>query len=57
VVLLLRVRYRNMRRSMVASGGDRLVLVDEPAQLIATDSPVGTGPGRVGCPRARGARS
>src|SRR5204863_414667 len=27
---------------MVASGGDRLVLVDEPPQPIATDDPLGT---------------
>jgi hypothetical protein len=28
----------------MASGGDRLVLVDEPAQPIATEGPVGTDP-------------
>ena len=38
----------------MVSGGDRLVLVDEAAQPIATEDPVGTGPGPSGLPAGQG---
>ena len=38
----LGVGYRNARDSMVPSGGDQLVLVDQPAQPLATGDPLGT---------------
>jgi hypothetical protein len=34
---MMRVGYRNARDLMVASGGDRLVLMDEPSQPITPD--------------------